>query len=84
GVFKRPVWLIVQYGVFFITGKAMWATSGMIAIGMLATIPYLIVASIFTRKIYEKTNNVWTAGFFNAMLFTMIPVANTILLWNLV
>ncbi|PXV87815.1 serine aminopeptidase S33 family [Lachnotalea glycerini] len=78
------VWLIVQYGVFFITGKAMWATSGMIAIGMLATIPYLIVASIFTRKIYEKTNNVWTAGFFNAMLFTMIPVANTILLWNLV
>jgi len=78
------IWFIIQYGSLFITGTAKWPASGMISIGLLATIPYLIVAAIFSRKIYEKTNNVWTAGFLNAMLFTMIPVANTLLLWNLV
>lgn len=78
------LWLVVQYGVFYITGTAMWSTSGMISIGMLAIIPCLIVASIYTRKLYEVTNNIWTAGFLNAMLFTMITVANTLLLWNMV
>lgn len=78
------LWLIVQYGVFYIAGTAMWPTSGMISIGMLAIIPCLIVAAIYTRKLYEVTNNIWTAGFLNAMLFTMITVANTLLLWNLV
>ncbi len=78
------IWFLMQYGSLFITGTAKWPASGMISIGLLATIPYLILAAIFSRKIYEKTNNVWTAGFLNAMLFTMIPVANTLLLWNLV
>lgn len=78
------VWLITQYGVLYITGTAFWPKSGMISIGMYTIIPSLIIAAIFTRKIYEKTNNVWTAGFLNALLFTMITVANTILHWNLV
>lgn len=78
------LWLVIQYGTFYITGQAAWHTQGMISIGLYATIPSLIVATILTRKIYEKTNNAWTAGFFNAFLFTMIPVANTLLLWNLV
>ncbi len=78
------LFMIVQYGMFYITGRAMWAGSGMVSIGMLAIIPCLIVASIYTRKIYDATNNVWTAGFFNALLFTMMNVANAILHWNLV
>ena len=78
------LWFIIQYTTVYITGTAMWQTSGMIAIGLLTIIPGMIIAAIFTRKIYDKTNNVWTAGFFNAMLFTMITVANTLLLWNLV
>ena len=78
------LWLVIQYGTFYISGVAAWPTQGMISIGLLATIPSLIVATIFTRKIYESTNNVWTAGIFNSLLFTMIPVANTLLYWNLV
>lgn len=78
------LWFIVQYGTLYVTGVAAWPTEGMIAIAMLATIPMMIVATIFTRKLYDKTNNVWTASFLNALLFTMIPVANTLVYWNLV
>ncbi|RFZ80677.1 hypothetical protein DS742_02025 [Lacrimispora amygdalina] len=78
------LWFVYQYGTFFITGKAHWSNSGMISIGLLGLIPSLLIAAIFTRKIFEKTHNVWTAAFLNSMLFTMIQVANTILLWNLV
>lgn len=78
------IWFVMQYGTFFITGVAKWPASGMISIGLLATIPYLIISTVFSRKLYERTNNVWTAAFLNTILFTMIPVANTLLLWNLV
>ncbi|NMB37727.1 MAG: hypothetical protein GX993_06810 [Bacteroidales bacterium] len=78
------LWMAIQYGALYVRGLAAWPTQGMISIGLLATIPNLIVATIFTKKIYDITNNVWTASFFNALLFTMIPVANTLLYWNLV
>ncbi len=78
------LWMVIQYGSFYIKGVAAWPTQGMIAIGLLATIPGMILATVFTKKIYEKTNNIWTSAFFNSLLFTMIPVANTLLYWNLV
>jgi len=78
------LFFIAQYGTLYITGTALYPASGMVSIGLIAIIPCLVVAAIYTRKLYEVTNNVWTAGFFNAFLFTMINVANTILHWNLV
>ncbi len=77
-------WMIIQYGTFYIGGEAAWSHSGMISIGMLAILPCLVVATIYSRKLYEKTNNVWTASFVNAILFTLITVANAIIHWNLV
>ena len=39
--------------------------------------PVLIIAAIFTRALYKRDGNVWTAAFLNAMLMTLVTVANT-------
>ena len=67
----------IQYGVFFGTG-AMWHWDAAINyIVLFPIVPILVIAAIFARKFYLKTGNIWFAGFVNALLFTMITVANT-------
>jgi hypothetical protein len=40
-------------------------------------VPTLTVAGILMRRISQKTDNIWTAAFFNTMFFTLITLANT-------
>ncbi len=40
-------------------------------------VPILCFAAAIGIKLYKKTGNVWIAGFINAMVITMLTVANT-------
>ncbi|MFC3803276.1 alpha/beta hydrolase family protein [Cohnella sp. GCM10012308] len=78
------LWLAFQYGKDFITGVALYPGQALNGILLFALAPCLAVAAVYSRKLFEKTNNVWLGAFLNAILFTMIAVANTALFWNLV
>ena len=71
------LFMAYQYGKLFITGSAAVPTLALESILLVGLIPSLLIAAIFARKFYEKTNNVWTSAFFNTFLFTMIAIANT-------
>lgn len=67
----------IQYGTFKSTG-VLWQ-SGM-ALGYIVLfpiVPILITAAIITRVLYKKTGTVWLGAFINALLFTIMTVANT-------
>ncbi|MGB4658216.1 MAG: alpha/beta hydrolase [Mobilitalea sp.] len=78
------LWLLLQYGLDFARGVALFPAQSLNGILLIATVPCLGVAAVFAKKIFEKTNNVWLASFVNSMLFTMIMVANTAMFWNMV
>lgn len=44
---------------------------------MFPVVPILCFAAAIAIKLYKKTGNVWIAGFINAMVVTMLTVANT-------
>lgn len=71
------VWLVLQYGMLFTTGSALYPSAALDGILLMALVPTLAVASCITRLLYKKTGNVWTAAFFNTILMTMMTVANT-------
>ena len=71
------LFLAYHYGKLFITGTAGVPTLALQPILLFGLIPSLALAAVFTKKLYEKTNNVWIAVFLNSMLFTLITVANT-------
>ena len=69
--------MMIQYGTFKSTG-VLWQ-SGM-ALGYIVLfpiVPILITAAIITRNLYKKTGTVWLGAFINALLFTIMTVANT-------
>lgn len=76
--------MAAQYGKDFITGVALYPGQSLNGILLFAMVPLLVIAAVYARKIFEKTNNVWLASFLNTILFTMITAANTAMFWNLV
>ncbi|NGZ75062.1 serine aminopeptidase domain-containing protein [Saccharibacillus alkalitolerans] len=78
------LWLIAQYGLDFARGVALYPDQNLNGILLFALVPVLIVAAIYARKLFEKTNNVWLPAFVNTILFTLVTVANTVMFWNLV
>lgn len=69
--------MMIQYGTFKSTG-VLWQ-SGM-ALGYIVLfpiVPILIIAAIISRNLYKKTGTVWLGAFINALLFTVMTVANT-------
>lgn len=78
------LWLALQYIMDFATGVAMFPAQNLNGIVLIAIVPCLAIAAVLAKKIFEKTNNVWLASFVNAMLFTMIMAANTVMFWNMV
>lgn len=77
------IWMILQYGLLFSRGVALYPGQSLNGILLFALIPCLAIAAVYAKSIYKRTNNVWLAGFINTFLFTMIGVANTILFWNI-
>ncbi|MBQ9809919.1 MAG: alpha/beta hydrolase [Spirochaetales bacterium] len=69
--------MMIQYGTFKSTG-VLW--QGGMALGYIVLfpiVPILIVAAIISRNLYKKTGTVWLGAFINALLFTIMTVANT-------
>ncbi len=71
------VFLLLQYGLLFFRGKALCPSQALNPILLFALIPSLIVATFYTKSLYEKTGNVYTAAFLNTILMTIILAANT-------
>ena len=78
------IYLILHYGVLFMTGTAMWPAQALSSILLFALIPTLIVATFFNKIFYKMTGNVYTGVFVNTILMTMITVANTTLYSGLI
>ena len=77
------LWLILQYGLDFATGKAFYPNEALSGILLVALVPTLIVSSCYTKFLYKKTGNIYTAAFLNALLLTIATVANTTVYWQM-
>ena len=71
------VYLIRQYGTLFATGTAAYPTQALSSILLVAMVPTLAIAACFSRALYKRTGNIWTAAFFNGILMTIMTLANT-------
>jgi len=71
------IWLIAQYGTLFATGHGMFPTQALSGILLFALVPTLMVASIYSKYFFKRTGNVYAAAFLNAILMTLMSVANT-------
>ncbi len=71
------LWLINQYGTLFRTGVAVHPESALSGIILVAMVPTLAIAAIISRALYKRLGNIWTPAFLNAILMTLMTVANT-------
>lgn len=78
------LWLLYQYGSDFLTHAAAYPTVALNGIIMIAVVPCLAIAAVYAKKLFNRTGSVWIAAFLNAILFTMITVANTVMFWNFI
>lgn len=76
------LWLIFQYGMLFATGVAAYPGSALSGIMMVAMVPTLAIAAIISRNLYKKTGNIWTPAFLNAILMTVMTIANTMVAYK--
>jgi len=71
------LWLVLQYGLLFATGTALYPGQALSGILLFALVPTLVVASCYSKYLYKKTGSIYTAAFLNALLLTIMTVANT-------
>lgn len=71
------VFLARQYITLFATGTAAHPSQALSSILLVAMVPTLAIAACFSRALYKRTGNVWTPAFLNAILMTMMTLANT-------
>jgi len=71
------VLLLNQYGTLFATGTAVYPGMALPGILLVAMVPTLAIAGCFSRALYKRTGNIWTPAFFNAILVTLMTIANT-------
>lgn len=69
--------MIIQYATFRSTGVLWQPDMNLNYIVLFPIVPVLIVATIFSRRLYVRTGNAWLGAIINALLFTIITVANT-------
>ena len=69
--------MLIQYGVFRSTGVLWQGDMALSYIVLFPIVPVLVIATIYSRRLYERTGNAWLGGVINALLFTIITVANT-------
>ncbi|WP_257125440.1 alpha/beta hydrolase family protein [Bhargavaea cecembensis] len=73
------LYLIYQYGLLFATGTAGYPSESLSSIIVIGLVPVLSVAAVFNLFLYRRTGNVYTGAFLNAVLMTLITLANTAL-----
>lgn len=71
------LFLVRQYGTLFLTGVGAHPTQSLSSILLIAMVPTLTFAACFSRALYKRTGNIWTAAFLNGILVTMMTIANT-------
>ena len=71
------VLLLNQYGTLFATGVAEYPGMALPGILLVAMVPTLAIAGCFSKALYKRTGNIWTPAFFNAILITLMTIANT-------
>jgi pimeloyl-ACP methyl ester carboxylesterase len=74
------VFVIIQYSTFLSTGLLKWyETEGLRISGiwLYPVIVYLIITPFITRYVYKRTNNPYLCAMINAIIITMMSVANT-------
>ncbi|MCR4586989.1 MAG: alpha/beta fold hydrolase [Lachnospiraceae bacterium] len=71
------LWLVRQYGTLFATGVAAHPNAALSGIVLVAMVPTLAIAGILSRALYKRCGNIWTPAFLNAILMTLMTVANT-------
>ena len=71
------LWLIAQYAKLFITGVALYPNDALSGILLVALVPSLVIAFINTKYLYNKNRNIYLPAFMNAIILTMMTVANT-------
>ena len=71
------LYLVLHYGLLVTTGTALFPTQSLSSILLMALVPTLCIAAAYTRYLYKRMGNVWTAAFLNAILMTLMTVANT-------
>ena len=69
--------LIIQYGTFRSTGVLWQGDMSLAYIVVIPLVPILAIATVISRYTYKKTGNIWLGALINAILFTVITVANT-------
>ena len=76
------LWLAIQYISLFATGVAFWDSAALSGIQMVAMVPTLSIAAIVSRYLYKKSGNIWTPAVLNAVLMTVMTVANTMVCYR--
>lgn len=74
------VFVLIQYSTFFRTGLLKWyATEGLRISGiwLYPVIVFLFITPFLTRFVYKRTKNPYLCGIINAIIITMMCVANT-------
>ncbi len=69
--------MAIQYGTFRSTGVLWQGDMALTYIVLFPIVPVLIIATILSRRLYKRTGNAWLGALINALLFTIITVANT-------
>lgn len=78
------LFLIIQYGGLFATGTAPLAYATLSSIVIVSLTVILFVATIFTKKLLDITNNVYLGAFLNTIVFTITFIASTTVYTNLI
>jgi len=60
-----------------IMSGALASAGALFPLLMFPVVPILCIAAVISLKLYKKTGNVWIAGLINAIVVTMLTVANT-------
>ncbi|MDO5022001.1 MAG: alpha/beta hydrolase [Eubacteriales bacterium] len=71
------IYLIFHYGLLVNTGTALYPTQSLSSILLMALVPTLCIAASYTRYFYKQHGNIWIPAFLNALLMTLMTVANT-------
>ena len=69
--------ILIQYGTFRSTGELWQRDMNLGYIVVMPLVAVLAIATVISRYTYKKTGNVWLGAFINAILFTIMTVANT-------
>ena len=65
------------WGLILEPGSLLSSAGALVPILMIPFLPILGIAGYVNFRLYKMTGNIWLGGLLNAMLVTMITVANT-------